>query len=112
MKTSEVLHYAMKLVKKGHTKGFFATTKKGVQVPYASEKAACFCAGGALHRARADLEIGVGESLEAFSALRRAIPEDVEDRSISSYNDQSEMTQDDVVAWFMRAIEVEKAKES
>jgi hypothetical protein len=91
------LRRALKLVKAGWTRGYFARDKWGHAVDDGSKKACRFCALGAMYRAFPTC--GPGWDV-AYSALHEASPT----RNVVLFNDDASTKKQHVVCWFERAI--------
>lgn len=96
--TLSILKDAKELIEKGWTQGCMARDSHGIYALYDSKEAVCFCITGALWR------VGQGEDvvIPLIRLMQHAagIPED---RFISSWNDEAERTQEEVVALFDKA---------
>ena len=103
MNTLEVLIVARKLIEKPEnwTRDFLARDSHGDPVYVHSDKAVCFCAMGALHKAIGETS---AEYLDVVASLASAARID----TVAGFNDTH--THDEVLALFGKAIEMEKAK--
>ena len=74
-----------------------ATTADGVQVPWNSDEATCFCMMGAINRAALDLKAD-------SSWYVMNLVEDVIDNTLPIFNDRPTTTHEDVLRAFDQAI--------
>lgn len=108
--TNEVIDEAIRLLRKGWTKGCYAEDEEGNTVTIGSPKACRFCAIGATIRAAAGSESNFIEELDQFAplltrALRRLRPNDarIPYYGIADFNDDPDTTLEDVIAVFEEA---------
>lgn len=92
--TVEILRDARALVAKGWCQGAYRRTIDGVE---------CFCAVGAMDKASDGRELAFRRASEVLESV--IVPD-----FITTWNDADGQTQDEVVAGFDRAIEMEEAK--
>lgn len=96
----QVLIEARRLIAEvGWTQGTNARDSKGLSVSPHSERAACYCASGAIMAASRGTKTNVHP--DARQALLDAIPQEF---SISGLNDELTMTKEVIIEMFDRAI--------
>ncbi len=101
-----ILQGALRYIRKGWCRGWFARTKEGYIVNELNSRACKWCAAGALSRATHDL-LDVDYLLKdpaGKSAHERVIKELPRDYSIVGFNDRRGRKKRDVVRVFERAI--------
>lgn len=107
MNTLEVLIAARKLIEKPEnwTRAFLARDNYGDPVYVHSDKAVCFCAMGALHKAVGETQ---GEFLDVVDDAAATLASAARIDTVAGFNDTH--THDEVLVLFDKAIEMEKAK--
>lgn len=115
MKTSTVLEKAKAvLVEKGWTQQAFARDERNRHSPIHSPEATCFCTLGALELVTGHMARSTEHAVRAQTALERTLLKRVfgDDSPIQTFNDDENTTKEDVLAWFDRAIELAKERET
>lgn len=107
MTTLEVLIAARKLIEKPEnwTRAFLARDSHGDPVYVHSDKAVCFCAMGALHKAIGETS---AEYLDVVDDAAESLASAARIDTVAGFNDTH--THDEVLVLFDKAIEMEKAK--
>lgn len=92
----ELLTVARALLAQGWTQGVFARDASGAEVPWAGERATCFCILGAINRARTEIGGSFSLGVLATNVLRARVG------SLPDFNDHA--THEQVLALFDEAI--------